>query len=420
MSTQPTSARRALLIASLAALVTTALVVVPTMAGTFPVRIEAGPQVGYRFDAAGRVTSQKAVTFRNPVNATGTARRWFAGRGQHLLVSSGPLGGWWIRESRVGYLRGYAGVAGYTPAAPVSLPAGRYELYRFDAAGAMTDAKPARFTATTMLRADRRAVIDGRPYVRLAGGTLAGWWLPGSTAAPRRIACDVGTKPALSTGRTIQSVPAATGRIALTFDMGGRMEPAVGIVRFLVLERVCATIFPTGDASQTPEGRAVMALIGAHPELFELGNHTRRHCNLRDGGGGSSACPATRPSDAFVAEELASADATFRALSGRASAPYWRPPYGAVDSRLRAAAARAGYPDAIMWTVDTIDWRPLSDGGPTAASMIAKVRDGATPGGIVLMHLGGFATRDALPGMLQQLAARGYAPASISGLLSAG
>lgn len=55
-------------------------------------------------------------------------------------------------------------------------------------------------------------------------------------------------------------------------------------------------------------------------------------------------------------------------------------------------------------------------GGPTAADSIAKVRDNVTPGGIVLMHLGGYTTRDALPGMVAALRAKGYAPTSVTGL----
>ena len=57
---------------------------------------------------------------------------------------------------------------------------------------------------------------------------------------------------------------------------------------------MCATIFPTGAAADTTVGRAVLAEVRAHPELFEVGNHTQHHCNLRDGGGGA-ACPATAP-----------------------------------------------------------------------------------------------------------------------------
>lgn len=413
--------RIAVLAAVVAALVVAAAAVPgPAVAGSFPVRIEAGPQVGYQLDATGAVTATKSLTFRNPVNTTASTRRWFPGRGQNLLLTGGPLSGWWVRESRVAYIRGYAGSAAYSPAAGVTLPAGRYEVYRFDSAGVMTAAKYARYPTATAMHADRRAVIEGRPYVRISDGALAGWWLPGSIASPVRIACVSGPKPAHTVGRIIRSVPSASGRIALTFDMGGRLTPAMSIVRFLLLERVCTTFFPTADAAKTTEGRAVMALIGAHPELFELGNHTYHHCNLRDGGGAWSGCPATRPSDAFAASELTRADVTYRYLSGLRSAPYWRPPYGAVDSRLVRAAAAAGYPDAMLWSIDTIDWRPIADGGPTAGATITKVTTGATPGGIVLMHLGGFTTRDALPGMLQGLGAKGYRPTSVSGLFAGG
>ena len=80
--------------------------------------------------------------------------------------------------------------------------------------------------------------------------------------------------------------------MALTFDMGGRMDPAVDIMNFLVANDVCATIFATGVMSQTPQGAQVMAIIRAHPELFEIANHTMHHCDLVRGGSGS---PTTAP-----------------------------------------------------------------------------------------------------------------------------
>ena len=144
----------------------------------------------------------------------------------------------------------------------------------------------------------------------------------------------------------------------------------------LIVDRVCATIFPTGDAAATAEGRAAMALIAAHPELFEIGNHTQNHCNLRDGGGGA-ACPADPPTDAQIQAELLDADALFSSLAAKTGVPYWRPPYGAHDARVRAAAAAIDYTKTIMWDIDTIDWRPTADGGPTAGSMITKVTTNA-------------------------------------------
>ena len=76
--------------------------------------------------------------------------------------------------------------------------------------------------------------------------------------------------------------------------------------------------------------------------------------------------------------------------------------------------AAAGYPLTVMWDIDTIDWRPESDGGPTAADIVAKVRANARGGSIVLMHLGGYNTLDALPGILAALREAGLTPATLS------
>jgi peptidoglycan/xylan/chitin deacetylase (PgdA/CDA1 family) len=104
---------------------------------------------------------------------------------------------------------------------------------------------------------------------------------------------------------------------------------------------------------------------------------------------------------------------------GKGGAPYWRPPYGAYDSRVTSAASSVGFTKTIMWDIDTIDWRTISDGGPTAASMTAKVVANARTGSIVLMHLGGWHTYDALPSMVLRLRAVSLEPTTISALLRA-
>lgn len=407
---------------ALAAVVAALLVPVvtpgPVAAATFTLRLEAGPQAAVQYGTSWMVTASKTLTLTSPVNATGSARVSVAGRGTWLKAASGPLSGWWVREGRLAYRPGIVAVRTYAPVRTVTLEAGRWELYRFDAGGVMTAAKGRTVSTSTTAHVDRTAVIDGRRYSRIADGTWAGWWLPGSIAAPVRITCSAGSPPPATSAtpaRIVRAVDGATGEIALTFDMGGRLAPALDIIRFLELERICATIFPTGVMAQTITGRAVLAEIKAHPELFELGNHTVHHCNLRDGGTGAS-CPATRPSAAFVTAELVDADTIIAGIVGRRTVPYWRPPYGAVDSTLAGVAAAAGYPYTIMWSTDTIDWRPVADGGPTASEIAAKVIAGRRAGAIVLMHLGGWNTRNALPAMIQELRSAGYTPTTISAL----
>ena len=386
----------------------------PTTATT-SIRLEAGPQAGVRFDAAWRVTSRLTLTLDAPVTVPGSARRAVPAGGTWLKVTSGALAGRWVRESTVAYVVGFTPTAVYSPVRTITLPRATWELYRFDAAGVMTAARGWTTRTPTIVHLDRTAVIRGRRHVRVAGGAWAGWWIPGSAASPTRITCTAGSPPSGTAPVVVRSVAAATGEIALTFDMGGRLAPALSIVRDLELERVCATLFPTGVTAQTEIGPAVLAEVLAHPELFEVGNHTVHHCNLRDGGGGS-ACPTTRPSDAFVTDELTGADAIIAPLAGRHTTPYWRPPYGASDAALRRVAAAAGYPYTVLWSTDTIDWRPVADGGPTAAQTAAKVIAGRAAGGVVLMHLGGYTTLDALPAMIAGLRAAGYRPTTISAL----
>jgi LysM repeat protein len=75
-------------------------------------------------------------------------------------------------------------------------------------------------------------------------------------------ACTAGNRVAAGAAQTFRTIPNAGPGVALTFDMGGRMDPAVDIMNFLVANRVCATIFATGIMSQTPQGQQVMAIIG--------------------------------------------------------------------------------------------------------------------------------------------------------------
>jgi peptidoglycan/xylan/chitin deacetylase (PgdA/CDA1 family) len=209
--------------------------------------------------------------------------------------------------------------------------------------------------------------------------------------------------------------------MALTLDMGGRLDPGIDILNLLIANKVCVTIFPTGAMTQTAQGQQVMAVIRAHPELFEIGNHTMHHCDLVRGGGGSpttAPCTGVTPTADFIRNELADAAVILEQFSGQQPIPYWRPPYGSVNAAVRDAASSVGYTKTFMWDIDTIDWKPIAHGGPTAQQIASKVAANARDGSIVLMHLGGYETLDALAIMIPALRDKGFLLTSLSDLLN--
>ncbi|TMB54241.1 MAG: LysM peptidoglycan-binding domain-containing protein, partial [Chloroflexi bacterium] len=178
---------------------------------------------------------------------------------------------------------------------------------------------------------------------------------------PPASGCRAGNRVAAGSQQTFVSIPGAGHAVALTFDMGGRLDPGVEILNLLIANHVCATLFPTGAMAETTQGKAIMAIIKAHPELFEVGNHTMHHCDLVHGGLGSpTTAPCVTggtPTSDFIRKELTDAAAILKQYSGQDPVPYWRPPYGSVNDFVRTAAASVGYTKTFMWSVDTIDWK---------------------------------------------------------------
>lgn len=255
---------------------------------------------------------------------------------------------------------------------------------------------------------------------RLAPGTayVLGGRASQTNEIPRQVqrrlgVCWSGTKPAAGAQETISSVPGATKQIAYTLDMGGRLDGASEILDYLVEHQVCTTFFPTSIMANSPEGRPIMAKIAAHPELFEIGNHTVHHCDMVNGGGGS---PSSAPcqvamTKSFVQHELTDAEPVLESLAGMSANPYWRPPFGSHNATVRGWLADVGYTKTVYWSRDTIDWDPAT----TTAQIVSRATVPAPPAGtIVLSHLGGYNTPAALPTIVSTLRSQGYTFTTLS------
>ncbi|MGZ8563606.1 MAG: polysaccharide deacetylase family protein [Candidatus Limnocylindria bacterium] len=264
-------------------------------------------------------------------------------------------------------------------------------------------------------------IVSGDPNVTPIPTPSPAPATPRPTQPPSGSGCTAGNRVAAGSAQTFRTIPNAGAGVALTFDMGGRLDPAMDILSFLIANHVCATIFATGAMGQTAQGQAVLAIVRNHPELFEVGNHTMYHCDLARGGGGS---PTTAPcvggpfSAARIRQELTDAAAILRSASGQNPQPYWRPPYGSINQGVLDAAASVGYTKTFLWDIDSIDWKPISDGGPTAEQIAAKVIGNAVNGSNVLFHLGGYETLDALRLIVPGLRDRGFTLTSLSDLLN--
>ena len=102
---------------------------------------------------------------------------------------------------------------------------------------------------------------------------------PPATAPP-----SAGPPPTTAPGpaTVVSHGPRTAPNIALTLDMGGRLEPAVDIVQWLIDHEVHATLFPTGKSgTQTTQGLAAMQLAATRPDLFDFANHSWDHPDFR-------------------------------------------------------------------------------------------------------------------------------------------
>lgn len=169
-----------------------------------------------------------------------------------------------------------------------------------------------------------------------------------------------------------------------------------------------ATFFVTGDFARAYPGGVTAIAQAGHP----VGNHSDTHVSFPDS------------TNVQIHDELVRADAAISALTGRATAPLFRFPFGDRTPLDIEVVNDEGYVP-IRWTVDTLGWQGTSE-GITTDVVRERVRDTARPGQVVLMHVGAHPEdgstldADALPGMIADLRALGYGFTTVPQLLAEG
>ena len=154
--------------------------------------------------------------------------------------------------------------------------------------------------------------------------------------------------------------------VSLTFDDGPNPIDTLRLLTVLRRHRIAAVFFLCGEQ------------VEAHPEVVRrivadghrLGNHSMHHDDM------------TTWSPERIEADLRETNEAIRRAVPQARIRYFRAPYGAWGASPEVAAALGMQP--LGWRLAVGDWEP-----PGTDELVRRLRDGVTPGAVVLMHDGG-------------------------------
>jgi len=190
--------------------------------------------------------------------------------------------------------------------------------------------------------------------------------------------------------------------VALTFDACQSLNQLAGydeaIINILTETRTPATLFLGGLWMQRhpAQTRALAA-----NSLFELGNHAWNHADF------------ARLNPEEMSAEIQRTQQLMATLTGR-RATLFRFPFGSHTEEALAVVGQERL-QAIQWDVLSGD----PDPDVSARAMVNEVTARTQNGSIVIMHVNGWGrhTAEALPEIIKQLRAQGYAFVTVSQLL---
>ena len=210
--------------------------------------------------------------------------------------------------------------------------------------------------------------------------------------------------------------------LALTFDLCETENEVTGyqadVVNYLRDNHVSATFFAGGKWMRSHPEKTMQLM--ADP-LFEVGNHSWSHRNLRQATDEVLEHEILWPQWQYgllrqeLARRAAEAGVPEAEVGKIPSVPrLFRFPFGACNDPALAAAANAGL-RAIQWSIVTGDPAP----GQTASAIVRTVLGEAVPGSIVIFHANGrgHGTAEALREIVPVLRDKGYTFVTVGELL---
>jgi peptidoglycan/xylan/chitin deacetylase (PgdA/CDA1 family) len=185
-------------------------------------------------------------------------------------------------------------------------------------------------------------------------------------------------------------------QVALTFHGAGDPAIAQDVLDVLGAHQAHVTVMVVGTwLAANPRLAGVIASAG-----HELGNHTWTHPVLTD-------LP-----ESGIRDEIDHCRDLLVQLTGSPGAFFRQSSAQHATDQIREVAGRSGYATCLSYDIDSTDW---TDPGPAA---IRQAVAAATAGSVVSMHFGHPGTVEALPGILDDLTARGLTPVTASTLLA--
>ncbi len=244
---------------------------------------------------------------------------------------------------------------------------------------------------------------NGHPWYQIRTSAYGTGWASGRYLRVAG-ANPITSPPVDGLSRVITKGVSGRAEIAITIDAGSDRGWAKQMLDVLKANGVKITFGMTGAwASANPD--LVKRMI---EEGHQLINHTWSHPSFT----GVSASPALTNSSARKSELTRTADFIYE-LTGYRMTPYWRPPYGDINTSVRKDAYDAGYWQTVMWSIDSMGWN-----GATVKQILNSCGYNAKAGDIILMHVG-YSSNDyaALKSLIDILTNRGFALVTIEELL---